>query len=120
MKKAILTPELLKEIKSKLDFADWDYDFSRNEGDSQKAVEYLQTQQFSLSLLKSYFENYCELCIVNALIDDGYDMVTAFIKESQQALAEGRCSQFRWRPNQFMQKPANSWDIENTCFIINL
>lgn len=114
MKKIILTRELLKEIKSKLDNADWTYDYCKNEGDSEKAALYLQTQKFSLKYLSEYFDN-CDTSFINDALDEGEDMVTAFVKEAAPNLAELRCSKFMWSG----KYGTNGWDLERTCFKIN-
>jgi len=106
---------LLKEIKSKLDHADWTYDFCKNEGDSQKAVDYLSTQKFSLKYLKNYFST-CDTSFVQDLIDEGVDFATAFVRESAQNLAEDRCRKYRWSRN----RTQKSWYIDDTNFLINL
>jgi hypothetical protein len=115
METTILTNELLKEIKSILDNADWTYEYCRNEGDADKALYYLQTQKFSLNYLKNYF-NQCDTSFVNDALEEGEDMVTAFVKEAAPNLAELRCSRFMWSG----KFGTNGWDLSCTCFKINL
>lgn len=116
MKTTILTNELLKEIKSELDNADWTYDYCNNEGDAGKALYYLQTQKFSLNYLKNYFENSCDTSFVNELLEEGEDMVKAFVKECAPNLAELRCNRFMWSG----KYGTNGWDLSAVCFKINI
>lgn len=111
----ILTNDLLKEIKSILDYADWTYEYCGNEGDAAKALYYLQNQRFSLNYLRNYF-NQCDTSFINDLLYEGEDMVTAFVKESAPNLAELRCGRFAWSG----KYGTNGWDLSNTCFRINI
>ena len=115
MKTTILTNELLREIKSVLDNADWTYDYCGNEGDADKAIYYLQTQKFSLDYLRRYF-NECDTSFVNDALEECDDMVTAFVKEAAPNLAELRCHKFMWSG----EYGTNGWDLSNTSFKINL
>lgn len=115
MKKVILSNELIKEIKSVIDNADWTYDYCGNEGDADKALYYLMTQKFSISYLKKYI-NSCDMSFVNEAIEDGDDFVTAFVKEAAPNLAQERCFKFMWNG----VYGTNGWDLSNTCFKIKL
>lgn len=115
MRTTILTTSILKEIKEVLNNADWTYDFSRNEGDSQKAVDYLQKQKFSIKYLNNYFKN-CDTSYVQELMDEGVDMVTAFVREAAPVLAGERCKKFMWSG----KYGTNGWNLETTCFKINI
>lgn len=114
MKNIILTAELLKDIKTVLDNSDWTYYFSRNEGDSEKAINFLQTQKFSLNYLSKYFNN-CDTSFIDELLEEDVDMVTAFIKEAAPNIAEDRCNKFTWSG----KYGTNGWDLSSTCFKIN-
>ena len=116
MKKAILTKELLEEIKSTLDNADWTYDYCGDEGDADKAINYLYSQKWSLKYLKNYFEKHSDIDFINNLIDEGYDFTSAFVKEAVPRLAELRCSKFTWSG----KLGTYGWNLSTACFKINL
>ncbi len=113
MKTTILTTELLSEIKNKIDNGTWDFE-SGNMADSEKACEFLNKQKWSLKYLKEYFSK-CDTTFVSELLDDGVDMVNAFVREAAPNIAEERCSRFAWNGVHY----SDGWDLRTTAFCLD-